>query len=175
MADLDGNGLPDLLFPKNSSCLVVLFNKGDLAFKSVELPSMIAKCDKKYLSRFAFQAADFDGDRDLDLLFISSGQISLSYNQDGLGNFTDPTVVRRDIPLAHSVDAIDLDADGNLDIFWCVSLACHSPLYGINLTAPDTNIGPRRAVSSMSFPAKSTPFPATSGGLATALTVRLLT
>lgn len=64
-------------------------------------------------------AGDFDNDGRTDLLVVRAGRISL-YHNDGDGKFSDSTTAAR-IPkypyLAISVAFVDIDHDGDLDIF----------------------------------------------------------
>ncbi len=64
------------------------------------------------------QAADIDGDGDLDVVSASSGDDKIAWyeNTDGAGNFGPQQVISTDADSPQSVAVGDLDGDGDLDV-----------------------------------------------------------
>ncbi|MBG44083.1 MAG: hypothetical protein CL530_08945 [Aequorivita sp.] len=67
---------------------------------------------------YSIQAADFDGDGNIDVVSANSeaGSITWFKNLDGQGNFSSPRIVAETLSYVQSVYAADLDGDGNMDI-----------------------------------------------------------
>ncbi len=69
-------------------------------------------------------AADFDGDKDLDVAYAASkdNQIAWCSNTDGKGTFGLPAVVNSSAEYAFTVFASDLDGDADIDLLSASSL-----------------------------------------------------
>ena len=64
------------------------------------------------------RAADLDGDGDHDVLSTTSWGNKLAWyeNVDGRGTFSEEVIISNSAVGVHSVDASDLDGDGDLDV-----------------------------------------------------------
>lgn len=107
--DFNGDGAPDLLLSGMTTLLVntgvALFNRGP------DLPGMAAR----------YEAADLDGDGDLDALALSSGTLHIWLNQGGVqggteGVFVDEGNQFEEIYIYDVIAAGDVDGDGDPDI-----------------------------------------------------------
>jgi hypothetical protein len=114
MADLDGDGDLDLLAGSAYDGRLGWFENldGQGTFGSFrqfadDEPSVAA-----------VRAVDLDGDGDLDVVSISSAENRIRWypNTDGRGNFGAPRLVTEAAILGESVEAADLDGDGDLDL-----------------------------------------------------------
>jgi len=82
----------------------------------------------------ALVPGDIDRDGDLDLIVVNgslSGKQSLVYVNDGTGRFTDETATRLPVQLLSGRDAavVDVDGDGDRDLFLVTSRQSQSRLY----------------------------------------------
>ncbi len=111
VADVDGDGDPDLLVPIYSQNAVYLQrNNGDGTFAAPVSFAVGA------FPRFV-TTADLNGDSDADFITanVSAGGVTLRQNMDGLGSFT----VRNDFSTGTgpaSLAPADYDADGDIDL-----------------------------------------------------------
>ncbi|HUF74562.1 MAG TPA: FG-GAP-like repeat-containing protein, partial [Gammaproteobacteria bacterium] len=104
-ADLDGDGLPDLVFA-NSSPNEIFLSQG---FGMFTAAAVLGDSDD-----VAVAIADFDGDLLPDIVFASSNGPSLVYRNLGGGNFDEPVEVASDP--AVSVRTSDFNGDGLPDL-----------------------------------------------------------
>lgn len=115
LADLDGDGLQDAVYPKNDA-VVWQRNLGGLQFSpEIKLDGFVAQC--RYVG-----IADFDGDKDLDLCAgigteaLSNFSLLLWYENDGMGNFT-AHQLQDDIVWVLSAQPLDVNSDSLPDIY----------------------------------------------------------
>jgi hypothetical protein len=116
VADLDGDGSPDILFANNGQDALIK-NDGSGHFQdetSTRLPTLDDVTQDHELG-------DVDGDGDLDIIVANEGRNRLFLN-DGGGRFTDASQER--IPLrgtpeeTREADFGDVDGDGDLDLLF---------------------------------------------------------
>lgn len=111
IADLDGNGWPDIVFAAEDDTTHELYlnaGNGDFTEVSERLP---------HFESNAVVSTDINNDGHTDLLFGNNGQSRIFIN-DGMANFTDETVNR--FPVLHKVTQdlllVDVNGDGHKDI-----------------------------------------------------------
>lgn len=111
IADLDGNGWPDIVFASEDDSIHEFYlntGQGNFTDVSSRLPQFVSN---------AVVAADMNGDTHIDLIFGNNGQNRVLIN-DGAGNFTDETSFR--LPsmndITQDVLLIDVDNDADWDL-----------------------------------------------------------
>lgn len=113
-ADLDDDGDPDVVAVGCNDASVGLFeNMGDGTFVARGIPGVtVTKAG-------GITAADYDGDRDLDLYFANVGIPNRLLRNDGNLTFTDVTAVAGvgDSGAGHGCSWGDYDRDGWLDLY----------------------------------------------------------
>jgi hypothetical protein len=111
--DLDGDGDLDLVIAMEFRPNVLLFNDGLGKFTD----ATAGRLPQKRHDSEDIALADFDGDKDLDIVFVSEDdKINEYYINDGKGVFTD---VSDRIPVDGTTNAVlagDFDKDGDIDL-----------------------------------------------------------
>ena len=159
-ADLNSDGLSDVYFVSSGNFSPIgLPAPGEVAWirnlgGGVFAPAQVITSALDGAS-FA-DAADLDGDGDLDLLVTASisGGVHSIENLGG-GSFAAPQSIQPNAPDARSVQAVDLDADGLLDVLFTATgagrVAWHrnlgGSLFGPEQVLADSLAGVRRAVA----------------------------
>ena len=114
VVDLDLDGDPDILYSSTGNGEVAWFRntdgQGTFTAKTVIGAPLL-------LTRQA-RAADIDADGDLDVIAADSGleQVCWFRNLGGAASFSGKLVIASSIVGAYSVGAVDIDADGRLDV-----------------------------------------------------------
>jgi len=116
VADLNGDGYPDILFANNGQDAVVI-NDGSGNFTDETAGRLPRSVDVTQ----DLELGDVDGDGDLDLVVANEGANAL-YINDGAGHFSDESTTR--IPRreggeeTREADFGDVDGDGDLDLLF---------------------------------------------------------
>ena len=113
LADLNGDGLTDIVFAGLHGPTSLLWNEGGLLFRRGDLAAEHTR---------AVNAVDVDGDGLLDLVFTHSGGLPSWWRATPAEDSDRPTFVRKEdeefrawFP-AYSIAWADLDTDGDLDL-----------------------------------------------------------
>jgi hypothetical protein len=113
-ADIDGDGDLDVLSASNADDKIAWYENidGSGTFGAQIVITLLA--DK---ARWV-DAADLDGDGDIDVLSASYADDKIAWyeNTDGLGTFGDQLVITTSANGANMVQAVDVDGDGDLDV-----------------------------------------------------------
>jgi len=112
--DLNGDGLPDLVFADSGEGARVRLNTGGGRMRAVKFQSISASANDVVL-------ADLDGDKRLDLILVDAGSRPWLFPGKGDGSFAPP--IRLSVPAsgAEEVATGDLDGDGDLDLVFAVN------------------------------------------------------
>ncbi len=118
VADVDGDGLYDILFLNQVGGNELWKNLGNGKFKNITEESGIAMRDKVSVAA-AFADVDNDGDQDLFVTTVRGGNVL--FENDGHGHFKDITRQAGIDMVGHSSGAVffDYDNDGLVDLFVC--------------------------------------------------------
>ncbi|HQV70363.1 MAG TPA: CRTAC1 family protein [Thermoflexales bacterium] len=103
--DLNGDGLPDLVFANTAGPAAIFWNEGDFQFRKEELG---------YKNLRAVALVDVDADGQLDIVFTQRYGPPLYFHNDA-GSFTRINLTNVYQP-AYSMYWADLDGDGRLDL-----------------------------------------------------------
>ena len=108
--DVNGDGLIDLIYTNtnNSNQYYFYKNLGNLLFEEI---SSIT------LQGSIISFSDFDGDKDLDLLSSTASSKIYLYENNGLGEFSELSQTTLPQSTSLSDESIDLDSDGDLDLY----------------------------------------------------------
>ncbi|MEO8075445.1 MAG: CRTAC1 family protein [Acidobacteriota bacterium] len=116
IADVDGDGLPDIYFVSQVGGNQLWKNAGGGKFQDITASAGVGVPDKVSVSA-SFADIDNDGDEDLYVTTVRGG--NRLFLNDGHGRFTDISVASGVNYVGHSSAAVffDYDHDGRLDLF----------------------------------------------------------
>ena len=116
LGDVDGDGHVDIFLARTEGCSALYRNRGGWKFEDVTRTAGVGACDRNSTGA-AF--ADIDGDRDLDLVLVSTRGPNSIFVNAGHGVFAEG----RDLGFdstgkgGTTVAIADTDGDGRLDIY----------------------------------------------------------
>ena len=114
LADVDGDGRPDVFLARTNGPNALYRNLGDWRFEDISATAGVAAGDR-VTTGCAF--ADVDGDGDQDLILLSLGGPNAVFINDGHGHFTEQRDGLDDRAGSMSVAVADVDGDGALDLY----------------------------------------------------------
>ena len=116
VADVDGDGLPDLFLPSVEQPAALYRNRGGMRFEDITAASGIHLAGRATMGA---SFADVDGDGDPDLLVGSLGGPITLYRNDGSGRFADATAASGldSGYAATTLTLADVDGDADLDLY----------------------------------------------------------
>jgi enediyne biosynthesis protein E4 len=116
IADVDGDGLPDIYFVSQVGGNQLWRNVGGGKFEDITSAAGVAVADKVGVSA-SFADIDNDGDPDLYVTTVRGGNVL--FENDGHGHFRDISAASGLNYVGHSSAAVffDYDRDGKLDLF----------------------------------------------------------
>jgi len=116
VADVDGDGRPDLYFVNQLGSNELWHNKGDGTFEDWTARAGVGLAERVGVTA---SFADYDNDGDPDLFVTTVRMGNALFNNDGSGRFTDVTEAAGLTYSGHSSGAVffDYDRDGLLDLF----------------------------------------------------------
>ena len=114
LADVDGDGRPDVFLARTEGPSVLYRNLGDWRFEDITATAGLAAPDR-HATGCAF--ADVDGDGDQDLVLVALGGPNAVFVNDGKGHFTEQTRGLSDTAGSMTVAVADVDGDGDLDLY----------------------------------------------------------
>jgi hypothetical protein len=117
-ADVDGDGLPDLLFTNQIGGNQLWKNLGGGKFSDITKAAGVALADRISVTA-SFADIDNDGDQDLFVTTVRGGNVL--FENDGMGHFRDVSKAAGVDHVGHSSGAVffDFDHDGLLDLYLC--------------------------------------------------------
>ncbi|HEV8216918.1 MAG TPA: VCBS repeat-containing protein [Gemmatimonadaceae bacterium] len=116
IADVDGDGLPDVFLPSVEQPAALYHNDGGMRFSDVTASSGI---ETRGLATMCAAFADVDGDGNFDLVVGTLGGPIKLWRGDGKGHFTDATA-ESGLTGGYAATALtfaDVDGDGDLDLY----------------------------------------------------------
>ena len=114
LADIDGDGRPDVFLARTEGPNALYRNLGDWRFENITRQAGVAAADR-YSTGCAF--ADVDGDGDQDLLLVSLGGPNALFLNDGKGHFSEQTAGLTSTAGSMTIAVADVDGDGDLDLY----------------------------------------------------------
>ena len=114
LADVDGDGRPDVFLARTAGPSALYRNRGDWRFEDITPQAGVAAPDRR-ATGCAF--ADLDGDGDQDLVLVSLGGPNAVFVNDGKGHFTEQTAGLTSTAGSMTVAVADVDGDGDLDLY----------------------------------------------------------
>src|SRR6266511_1796167 len=106
LADVDGDGRPDVFLARTEGPNALFRNLGDWRFEDITRQAGVAAPDR-YSTGCAF--ADVDGDGDQDLLLASLGGPNALFVNDGKGQFSEQTAGLTDRAGSMTIAVTDVD------------------------------------------------------------------
>ncbi|MEO8448171.1 MAG: CRTAC1 family protein [Gemmatimonadota bacterium] len=117
IADVDGDGRPDVYLTRADGPNALFLNQGDWKFTEVAAERGVALGDRASTGAVF---ADVDGDGDQDLIVGAMNGRNALFLNDGKGHFTDATAGSGFVPEARGTTSLalaDVDGDGDLDLY----------------------------------------------------------
>ncbi len=114
LADVDGDGRPDVFLARTEGPSALYRDLGDWRFEDITARAGVA-APGRYATGCVF--ADVDGDGDQDLLLVSLGGPNALFVNDGKGHFTEHTAGLTDKAGSMTIAVADVDGDGDLDLY----------------------------------------------------------
>ena len=116
MADVDGDGRPDVFLARTQGPNALYRNLGGWRFEDITASAGVGAADR-FSTGCAF--ADVDGDGDPDLILLALGGPNALFVNDGKGHFREQTGEAGLTSTAGSmtVAVADVDGDGDLDLY----------------------------------------------------------
>jgi len=111
VADLDGDGLPEIVAGRRDGGLALFRNRGSLGFEEIAESGLDSTA-----AATAIAAVDLDNDGDRDLVLASAGVAVVMANQ-GDGRFAEAARFEGSGTTEHILP-VDLDGDGLLDLYF---------------------------------------------------------
>ena len=108
LADVDGDGRPDVFLARTEGPNALYRNQGNWRFEALAAPG-------GHSTGCAF--ADLDGDGDQDLVLVALGGPNALFINDGRGHFTQQTAGLTDSAGSMTIAVADVDGDGDLDLY----------------------------------------------------------
>jgi hypothetical protein len=118
VADVDGDGLPDIYFTNQLGGNQLWKNLGGGRFSDITRAAGVALADRISVTA-SFADIDNDGDQDLFVTTVRGGNVL--FENDGMGHFVDISKAAGVDHVGHSSGAVffDVDHDGLLDLYVC--------------------------------------------------------
>ena len=114
LADVDGDGRPDVFLARTEGSSALYRNLGDWRFEDITQQAGVA-APGRHATGCAF--ADVDGDGDQDLVLVSLGGPNALFLNDGKGHFTEQSAGLTSTAGSMSITLADVDGDGDLDMY----------------------------------------------------------
>ncbi len=114
LADVDGDGRPDVFLARTEGSSALYRNLGDWRFEDITQQAGVA-APGRHATGCAF--ADVDGDGDQDLVLVSLGGPNALFLNDGKGHFTEQSAGLTSTAGSTSIALADVDGDGDLDMY----------------------------------------------------------
>lgn len=114
LADVDGDGRPDVFLARTDGPSALYRNLGDWRFEDITAQAGVA-APGRHATGCVF--ADVDGDGDQDLVLVSLGGPNALFLNDGKGHFSEQADGLTSTAGSMSVAVADVDGDGDLDLY----------------------------------------------------------